>query len=152
MSQQSEVIAELREKNIEWKFLASRASWMGGIYERLVQIIKKELYKMQNFTKFNLEEWRSHLHEIEAIVNDRPLSYVSDSGKEPEVITPNAILHGCQSEATLATDLNIDEMLANMKQYQNQPERLYREKLELKKKFWGKLKQDYLISLRSSKF
>ena len=152
MSQQSEVIAELREKNIEWKFLASRASWMGGIYERLVQIIKKELYKMQNFTKFNLEEWRSHLHEIEAIVNDRPLSYVSDSGREPEVITPNAILHGGQSETTLATDLNIDEMIASMKQYQTQPEILYREKIALKKKFWEKLKQDYLIALRSSKF
>ena len=152
MSQQSEIIAELREKNIEWKFIASRASWMGGIYERLVQIIKRELNKMQNFTKFTLEEWRSHSHEIEAIINDRPLSYVSDGGKEPEVITPNAILHGCQSEATLATDLNIDEMLANMKQYQNQPEALYREKLELKKKFWEKLKQDYMISLRSSKY
>ena len=152
MSQQSEIIAELREKNIEWKFLASRASWMGGIYERLVQTIKRELCKMQNFAKFTLDEWRSHLHEIEAIINDRPLSYVSDAGKEPEIITPNAILHGCQSEATLATDLNIDEMLANMKQYQNQPEILYREKLELKKKFWEKLKQDYMISLRSSKF
>ena len=87
------------------------------MYERLIQIIKKELDKMQRSTKFTIQEWRSHLHEVEAIVNDRPLTYVSDIGSEPEVITPKAILHGCRSDSTLATDINIDEAIISLKHH-----------------------------------
>ena len=152
ISQRLEMIAALREKNIEWKFIPSRASWMGGVYERLVQIIKKELDKMQRSTKFSIQEWRSHLHEVEAIVNDRPLTYVSDIGSEPEVITPKAILHGCRSDSTLATDLNIDEAIIDMKQHQNQPEELYKKKLELKNNFWRQLTDQYTTLLRSAKY
>ena len=146
------VVSELESKDITWKFLPSRASWMGGVYERLVAIIKIELSKLQGKTKFTIEEWRSHLVEVEAIVNDRPLTYVSDVGSEPEVITPHAILHGCVSETTLATDLNIDEAILNMKEYQNDPEGLYREKIALKDKFWKRVRDDYIIALRSSKY
>ena len=152
ISQRLEMIAELRERNIDWKFLPSRASWMGGVYERLVGIIKKELEKMQRSTKFTIQEWRSHLHEVEAIINDRPLTYVSDIGSEPEVITPKAILHGCRSDTTLATDLNIDEAIIDMRQHQNQPEDLYKKKLALKNNFWKQLTDQYITLLRSSKY
>ena len=152
IAKSQEVQNYLKEKNITWKFLASRASWMGGVYERLIALIKIELTKMQKKTKFAEEEWRSHLHEVEAIVNDRPLTYVSDVGSEPEVITPNSIIHGCISETTIATDLNIDEAIIKMKEYQNNPIEMYKRKLELKKNFWKRLKEEYIIALRSSKY
>ena len=64
----------LSKTGIEWRFLPSRASWMGGVWERLVGIVKKELMKMQGKAKFNEYEWRTHFIEIEAILNDRPLT------------------------------------------------------------------------------
>ena len=36
ISERPKIIAELGKKNISWRFLPSRASWMGGVYERLV--------------------------------------------------------------------------------------------------------------------
>ena len=152
IAERPEIVSECNEKNIVWKFLPSRASWMGGVYERLVAIIKLELKKLQGKAQFSVEEWRSHLVEIEAVINDRPLTYVSDDNREPDVITPNSIVHGCASEATLATDVNIDEVIASMKMYQNQPETLYKEKIELKRKFWNSLKENYLMALRESKY
>ena len=152
IAEKPQIISEFGRKNIVWKFLPSRASWMGGVYERLVQIIKIELMKMQRSCKFDDSEWRSHLVEIEAIVNDRPLTYVSDVASEPEVITPNAIIHGCISDTTLATDINIDEAIAEMKQYQNNPESLYREKIKIKTQFWNKIKEEYTLALNISNY
>ena len=152
IAERPEIKAVLDDKNIIWKFLPSRASWMGGVYERLVQIIKIELYKLQRNAKFSYEEWHAHLIEIEALVNDRPLSYVPDKDEEPDVVTPNAIMHGCKSSKALATDLNIDEAIASMKEYQSMPETLYQERIKLKKKFWENLTDNYIMALRNSKY
>ena len=72
IAERSEVANTFQKKGIFWKFLPSRASWMGGVYERLVQIVKIELMKLQRKAKFNHIEWCSHLAEIEQILNDRP--------------------------------------------------------------------------------
>ena len=146
------VLYELGHKGITWKFLPSRAAWMGGVYERLVQIIKIELMKIQGKAKFNESEWRSHLVEIEQIVNDRPLTYVTDSPSEPDVITPNAYLHGCSNNTTIATDINIDKAIADLKQYQNHPEQLYREKIKMKEQFWKRIQSQYIAALNLSNF
>ena len=144
--------SSFQNTKIHWKFLPSRASWMGGIYERLVQLVKIELMKMQGKSKFNLIEWRSHLAEVEAIINDRPLTYVSDDAKEPEVITPRAIIHGCLSESNLATDINIDKAIIAMKEYQNNPIELYKRKLVHKNQFWSKLCEEYIQLLNTSAY
>ena len=98
----------LGTRGVTWKFLPSRASWMGGVWERLVGLVKIELMKLQSKAKFDEYEWRAHLLEVEAVLNDRPLTYVSDVGTEPEVITPKAIMHGCLSDTALVTDINVD--------------------------------------------
>ena len=86
------------------------------------------------------------------IVNDRPLSYVSDNPTEPEVITPNTIIHGCLTDSVLATDINIDEAIADMRRYQSNPESLYREKIKIKTEFWKKIQEDYISALNISNF
>ncbi|CAL4117874.1 unnamed protein product, partial [Meganyctiphanes norvegica] len=144
--------AVIQQQGIQWKFLPSRASWMGGIWERLVGIVKLELQKMQGKCMFNEYEWRTHLAEVEAVLNERPLTYVSDVGTEPEVVTPKAIMNGCIGDTTLGTDINIEEMFLEMRKYQNQPIALYKEKIKIKDQFWTNLKDNYLIALRNSKY
>ena len=141
-----------KNTGITWKFLPSRASWMGGVYERLVQIIKIELMKIQNKAQFNLMEWRSHLAEVESLVNDRPLTYVSDDAENPEVITPKAIIHGCLNETNLATDTNIDKAIIAMKELQSDPVKLYRDKQKLKEQFHNKLYEEYIQALNVSAY
>ncbi|CAL4173904.1 unnamed protein product, partial [Meganyctiphanes norvegica] len=140
------------QKGIEWKFLPSRASWMGGgVWERLVGMVKIELTKMQGKAKFNEYEWRAHFAEIEAILNDRPLTYVTTGGTEPEVVTPKSYLHGGLDEAALGSDFNVDQMLMEVKRYQEEPLRLYKERVKIKEQFWKNLKDNYLTLLRHAK-
>ena len=120
---------------------STRAPWMGAVWERLVGLVKIELMKMQMKKVFNEYEWRSHLAEIEAVLNDRPLTYVTDKGTEPDVITPKAILTGSLSETTIGSDSNIDEIFLDVKRYQNQTIELYKEKVKIKEKFWHNLKK-----------
>ena len=61
-------------------------------------------------------------------------------------------MHGCKSSKALATDLNIDEAIASMKEYQSMPETLYQERIKLKKKFWENLTNNYIMALRNSKY
>ena len=142
----------LTKQGIIWKFLPSRASWMGAIWERLVGIIKKELWKMQMGKLFNEYEWRVHLAEIEAVINERPLTYVSDKGTEPEVITPKALFNGCLTESTLGVDKNIEEIYLDLKKYKGQTVEMYKEKIKMKEKFWEHLKDNYLTTLRTAKY
>ena len=125
---------------------------MGGVYERLVQIIKIELMKIQKKAQFNLVDWRSHLAEVESLVNDRPLTYVSDDAKDPEVITPKAIIHGCLNETNLATDINIDKAIIAMKELQSNPVKLYQDKQKLKEQFYNKLYEEYIQALNVSAY
>ena len=152
IAERSEVANTFQKKGIFWKFLPSRASWMGGVYERLVQIVKIELMKLQRKAKFNHIEWCSHLAEIEQILNDRPLSYVSDDPLEPEVVTPYALIHGCLNETPLVTDLSIDEAIAEMRNYQSNPEKLYKEKIKIKNQFWAKISDEYISALNISSY
>ena len=152
ISQKPKVKNMFGVKNITWKFLPSRASWMGGVYERLIKIIKIELKKLQGKGKFTAMEWRSHLADVENFINDRPLTYVSDDPLEPEVVTPNAIIHGCMNDTVIATDINIDEAIADMKRFQSNPEALYREKIKIKHQFWNKIRDEYTATLNTANY
>ena len=152
IAQKPDIKKVLIKQGIIWKFLPSRASWMGAIWERLVGIIKKELWKMQMGKLFNEYEWRAHITEIEAVINERPLTYVSDKGSEPEVITPKALFNGCISQSTLGIDRNIEEIYLDLKKYKGQTVDLYKEKIKMKEKFWENLKENYLTTLRTAKY
>merc|ERR1712215_4069 len=90
--------------------------------------VKKEMLKIQQKKKFDEYDWRAHIVEIEAIMNDRPLTYVSDVNTEPEVITPKSLITGNITDTELAIDVNVEETLLDIKKYRNQTTELYKEK------------------------
>jgi hypothetical protein len=45
-------------------------------------------------TKLKFNEFRAVISEIEAILNDRPLTYVSSDLDEPQALTPSHLLYG----------------------------------------------------------
>ena len=107
---------------------------------------------MQGKAKFSEYHWRAHLTEVEAILNDRPLTYVSGNGLEPEVITPKAYLTGTVDVEALGSDINTDQMLMELRRYQNDPVELYKERVKVKEQFWKSLKENYLVLLRHAKY
>ncbi|XP_065197781.1 uncharacterized protein LOC135829305 [Sycon ciliatum] len=63
---------------IEWICIVQLSPWMGGFYERLIGIVKKALRKSIGRLVLGTTELSTILVEVEAVVNSRPLVYVSD--------------------------------------------------------------------------
>ncbi|KAL7880972.1 hypothetical protein SRHO_G00032260 [Serrasalmus rhombeus] len=60
------------------------AAWWGGFWERLVRSVKIILRKVLGRAKLNFEEMCTMLTEAKAIINSRPLTYVSNDVDQPE--------------------------------------------------------------------
>ncbi|KRX12617.1 hypothetical protein T07_7147 [Trichinella nelsoni] len=71
----------LADEHIEWRFITERAPWCGGYWERLVRSVKVALTKDLGRSRADPEELRTVLCEIEARINDRPLTIVNAEPK-----------------------------------------------------------------------
>ncbi|XP_062533985.1 uncharacterized protein LOC134203005 [Armigeres subalbatus] len=76
----------------KWKFNPPAAPHMGGVWERLVRSVKLALESMMLSKSPNDETLLTVLKEAQAIVNSRPLTFVSLDTKDDEALTPNHFL------------------------------------------------------------
>ena len=74
-------------------FNVERALWWGGIFERMIQTVKRCLRKMVENARLTHEELLTAVVEVEMIVNSRPLSYIFSEDLE-EPLTPSHLLCG----------------------------------------------------------
>lgn len=81
------------EYGIEWHFNPPGSPHFGGIWERLIQIVKKCLYDCLKEESPRLETLRSALIEAEYVVNSRPLTHNPVEHIDEEPLTPNNLLH-----------------------------------------------------------
>ncbi|XP_065186225.1 uncharacterized protein LOC135817053 [Sycon ciliatum] len=72
------VFSTLATMGIEWRFIVQLSPWMGGVYERLVQSVKRMLRKSLGKRILKAEELCTLLTEVEGILNSRPLTYVGE--------------------------------------------------------------------------
>ena len=77
---------------IEWNFNIDCAPWQGGAWERLVGCVKRCLKKVLGTKKLTYVELQTLIVEVEAVLNNRPISIDYDDGEE--VLTPNHLLFG----------------------------------------------------------
>ena len=80
---------------VTWQFNVERAPWWGGALERMVRSTKCCLKKLIGRAHFSLDVLTTALAETEAVLNSRPLSYVSGEDME-EPITPSHWIVGRQ--------------------------------------------------------
>ncbi|XP_066956296.1 uncharacterized protein [Macrobrachium rosenbergii] len=69
----------------QWKFIVPNAPWWGGWWERLIRSVKVVLRKTLGTKTLSRSELETTLHEVEACINSRPLTFV---GEEPDVANP----------------------------------------------------------------
>lgn len=65
----------------------------GGVFERLIKSVKRCLRKMIGQAKLTYDELSTAVIEVEAIINSRPLTYVSSDDLD-EPLTPSHLLVG----------------------------------------------------------
>ncbi|KAG1712187.1 Conserved oligomeric Golgi complex subunit 6 [Nymphon striatum] len=78
----------------KWKYITPRAPWQGGWWERLVRSVKSALRKSIGCRFLSKIELETNLIEIEACINSRPLTFVSDESEPPCPLTPACFLIG----------------------------------------------------------
>ena len=79
-------------EGIEWKFNVARASWYGGIFERLIGSVKNTLKKVIGKSILTFRELETQIAEIGAILNSRPMTYVHSDVNDGMPLTPNHFL------------------------------------------------------------
>lgn len=82
----------LLSKEIDWVFNPPAASHHGGVWERLIRMIRKVLSSVLQQQIVDDESLNTILCEVEAILNDRPITGVSEDVNDLEPLTPNHIL------------------------------------------------------------
>ena len=76
-------------KGIEWRFIPKRAPWYGGWWEILIKLTKTCLKKVLGRTFVSLETLQTITTEIETVINDHPLTYVSSHVEDVDPLTPS---------------------------------------------------------------
>ena len=67
---------------------------MGGIWERIIRTVKNFMFTMIKNTVLRDFQLMTIFTEIEAIVNNQPLLYISENPDDLEPLTPNHLLLG----------------------------------------------------------
>ena len=91
---QDELQAKLSSKGIKWKFIVERSPWRGGWWERLIRNVKEPLRKVLGRVLLSYAELTTVLTRIEADINTKPLTTVSDGVRDPTPITPALLALG----------------------------------------------------------
>jgi Pao retrotransposon peptidase/Family of unknown function (DUF5641)/Protein of unknown function (DUF1759)/Integrase zinc binding domain len=105
--------AEFRDgvvtESIEWHFIPPASPHMGGAWERMIGTVKRALLTVMAHQRMNDEILLTVFAEVESIVNNRPLTYVSDDHTDPMSITPNHFLIGSTNLTSSPGVFNTDD-------------------------------------------
>ncbi|XP_071035270.1 uncharacterized protein [Parasteatoda tepidariorum] len=77
---------------IQGKFNPPTAAWWGGWWERIVQMIKRLLRRVLGKACLMYEEMSIILCDVEAVINGRPFTYISEDSKDFLPLTPSMFI------------------------------------------------------------
>ena len=115
----------LSMEGIRWHFIPPRSPHFGGLWEAGVRSVKHHLRRVLGDSLLTFEEYYTVLTQIEACLNSRPITYLSDDPADPLPLTPGHFLIGEPMEAPFEEDvtevpdnrLNVWERLQKIKQH-----------------------------------
>ena len=79
---------------VQWKLIPKRAPWYGGFWECLIDLTKTALRKVLWKALVTLLVLQTLIVEIEAVLNYRPLTYVSSDISNLEPLIPSHLICG----------------------------------------------------------
>ena len=124
-----------------WHFIPPVSPWWGGWWERMVKSVKLCLRKTLNGAILSKCETETLLIEIEACVNSRPLTYLSNNPLDPQALTPSHFLLG--KSAGEQTTVTFDGLPISMQDLQV----AYSVRLGTLKTFWNRWLIEYISNL-----
>ena len=100
-------------KQIKWIFNPPTAAWWGGWWERLIRTVKDLLKRMLGKARLNHDQLRTCLSHVENVINERPLTVMTEDQDDLIPLCPALFMRGIKSAAwpegaELARDLTMD--------------------------------------------
>ncbi|XP_006811853.1 uncharacterized protein LOC102800452 [Saccoglossus kowalevskii] len=140
----------LAAHRVQWTFIPKRAPWYGGFWERLIGLTKNAIKKTLGRALITFDELSTLVTEIEAVLNDRPLTYVSSSINDNIALTPNHLLHGRTLTSLPYIEVTDDEIRDPTYQFSDHREmnNRYVHLSRLHAQFWRRWSTEYLTALR----
>uniref|UniRef100_A0A8D9B6W8 Integrase catalytic domain-containing protein n=1 Tax=Cacopsylla melanoneura TaxID=428564 RepID=A0A8D9B6W8_9HEMI len=133
----------LNQKKIVFKFTSPLTPWAGGTFERLISVTKQCIRKALGKGLISYSQLETILTEVQYMVNDRPLGYVSN---EDLIITPNHFL--CLKRDSLLPDIASScESVPGSVTFKNLIN-LWKKGNNFLNVFWRAWHNQYLMSLR----
>jgi len=126
------------KSNIEWQFNPPYASHMGGVWERMIRTTRRVLVAVLKGARLTDDLLRTVFAEVEAIVNSRPLTKMSEDVDDISPLTPNhfLLLRGSVTPAP--------GVFTEADKYR----RRWRYAQHLANQFWSRWVKEYLPSLQ----
>lgn len=115
-------------EEIQWIFNPPTAAWWGGFWERLVGIMKQLLRRTLGKRSVDKLELEMLVLEVEAVMNDRPLTYISDDSQDLRPLTPSMFIR----DIPVA---HLPEIEVTGKELNRRQRYIQRTKEELRKRF-----------------
>ena len=129
----------LATRHIEWSFIPPASPHMGGVWERLVGLLKRVLVAvLRESRRLNDEVLETVFCEIESIANGRPLTKLSDDPSDVTPLTPNHLLLLKQGAVLPPGRFNPSDIFR----------RRWRQVQSIADQFWHKWVQLYLPELQ----
>ncbi|XP_062556615.1 uncharacterized protein LOC134221439 [Armigeres subalbatus] len=128
-----------QSRGITWKFIPPRAPHQGGLWEAGVKSVKNHLSKVLNESHLTYEEMCTLLHQIEAILNSRPMVPQSDDPMDYQALSPGHFLVGRELTA-IAEPFYDNVRESTLSRYQVIQRR--------KQAFWRRWSAEYVTELQ----
>ena len=132
-------LSEWNQCEIKWIFNPPTASHMGGVWERIVQSVKRILKALLRERLINDESLLTLMAETESVISSRPLTPNPDDPIDAEPLTPSHLL-------LLRSNQSIPPgVFSEQDQYCQRP---WRQIQYLANIFWKRWLREYLITLQ----
>ena len=136
---QNSITNFLSNENIQWSFIPPHAPHFGGLWESTVKSAKNHLKRVIGETRLTFEELYTVLSQVEACMNSRPLSPLSNDPNDLTPLTPGHFLIGDSLKAIPQTDI---------RELNTQRLNRYEHLQQMLQHFWQRWYQEYLPELQ----
>nr|XP_044248772.1 uncharacterized protein LOC123002524 [Drosophila takahashii] len=139
-----QLTAYAAQRGVEWSFIPPRSPHFGGLWEAAIKAAKHRLLRGVGNAKLTADELSTHLVEVEAPLNSRPIASPGNDPNDGEALTPGHLLIG-QPLLTLPPESETNEICSKASfGYLKR----WRMLSALKQQFWQSWSKDYLASLQ----
>ena len=136
----------LSKQGVQWRFIPKRAPWYGGWWERLIGLTKLTIKKVLGRTHVSLVTLQTLITEVEAVLNDRPLTYMTSDIVDADPITPSHLL--CGRRITPLPYVTVEDSEIEDPTYGSGVQVRAKKQALLLQHFQRRWREEYLTSLR----